>query len=187
MTLPTREAESDEEKIVSTHIRWNDLWRRDLRETVQLRGRHFEEMNVGDVSESESRTITENDIILFAKLSGDHNPVHTNAEYAKTTIYGEQVAHGLLGLSIASGLAWGTGQLEGTAEAITGMDWKFRNPICIGDTIRLRAEVRQKKEMPRLNGGFVTFTATVLNQRDEIVQKGTWTLLIRSRLEEGER
>ena len=158
-----------------------------MREIGQLQGKYFEEMTVGDVAESPNRTITESDIMLFANLSGDHNPVHTNAEFAKTTIYGEQVAHGLLGLSIASGLAWRTGLLEGTAEAITGMDWKFRYPICIGDTIRLRAEVRKKKGMPRLNGGFVTLTATVLNQRDETVQKGTWTLLIRSRLEEGEQ
>ena len=158
-----------------------------LKEIGELRGKCFEEMTVGGVVESPSRTITESDIMLFADLSGDHNPVHTNAEYAKTTIYGEQVAHGLLGLSIASGLTWRTGLLEGTAEALIGMDWKFRNPVCIGDTIRLRAEVRKKKEMPRLNGGFVTFTATLLNQRDETVQKGTWTLLIRSRLNEGEQ
>jgi 3-hydroxybutyryl-CoA dehydratase len=185
MTLPAREMGANEEKIVSAQIRWNDLWGLVLREIGQLRGKYFDEMIVGDVAESPGRTVTESDIMLFANLSGDHNPVHTNAEFAKTTIYGEQVAHGLLGLSIASGLAWRTGLLEGTAEAITGMDWKFRNPICIGDTIRLRAEVRKKKEMPRLNGGFVTFTATLLNQRDEMVQKGTWTLLIRSRLKEG--
>lgn len=155
-----------------------------MREIEQLRGKHFEEIAVGDIAESPGRTITENDIMLFADFTGDHNPVHTNAEYAKGTIYGEQVAHGLLGLSIAGGLAWHTGLLEGTAEALIGMDWKFRNPIYIGDTIRLRAEVRKKKEMPRMNGGFVTFNATVLNQRDETVQKGTWTLLIRSRLHE---
>jgi 3-hydroxybutyryl-CoA dehydratase len=157
-----------------------------LNEIRQSRGKYFEEMIVGDVAESPGRTITESDILLFANLSGDHNPVHIDAEFAKTTIYGEQVAHGLLGLSIASGLAWRTGLLEGTAEAITGMDWRFRNPICIGDTIRLRAEVRKKKEIPRLNGGFVTFSATVRNQRDETVQKGTWTLLVRSRREEGQ-
>ncbi|HEY47802.1 MAG TPA: dehydratase [Anaerolineae bacterium] len=152
-----------------------------------MRGKYFEEMTVGDIAESPGRTITESDILSFADFTGDHNPVHTNAEYAKTTIYGEQVAHGLLGLSIAGGLAWGTGLLEGTAEALIGVDWKFRNPIYIGDTIKFRAEVRRKKEMPRMNGGFVTFDATLLNQRDETVQKGTWTLLIRSRPEEGEK
>lgn len=158
-----------------------------MQEIEQLRGKHFEEMTVGDIAESPGRTITESDITLFADFTGDYNPVHIHAEYAKKTIYGEQVAHGLLGLSIAGGLAWRTGLLEGTAEALIGMDWKFRNPIYIGDTIRLLAEVQKKKEMPRLNGGFVTFNATVLNQRDETVQKGTWTLLIRSRLDVGEQ
>lgn len=157
-----------------------------MNENEQLRGKHFEEMTVGDIAESPERTITESDIMFFADFSGDHNPVHTNTEYAKKTIYGQQVAHGLLGLSVAGGLAWRTGLLGGTAEALIGMDWKFRNPIFIGDTIRLRAEVRKKKETPRLNGGFVTFNATVLNQKDETVQKGTWTLLIRSRPVEGE-
>lgn len=152
-----------------------------MSEIKQSRGRYFEEMTAGDTVESPGRTITETDIVLFAGLTGDYNPLHTDTEYAKTTIYGERIAHGLLGLSIASGLVWRTGLLEGTAEAVTGINWKFRAPIRIGDTIRFRAEILNKKEMPRLNGGFVTFSTTLLNQKDETVQKGTWMLLIRSR------
>lgn len=155
-----------------------------MEEIERIEGKYFEEIAIGDIAESSGRTITESDIMLFADFTGDHNPVHTNAEYAKGTIYGEQVAHGLLGLSIAGGLAWHTGLLERTAEALIGMEWKFRNPIYIGDIIRLRAEVRKKKEMPRMNGGFVTFNATLLNQRGETVQKGTWTVLIRSRCDQ---
>ncbi|HHS98448.1 MAG TPA: dehydratase [Chloroflexi bacterium] len=147
---------------------------------TDLRGVPFEGLEIGQVVETPARTVTEADIVLFAGLSGDYNPLHTDAEYAKTTLFGERIAHGLLGLAIASGLAWRTGFLEGTAEALTGMEWKFRAPIRIGDTIRLRIEVKQKKPVLRLGGGFVTFAATLLNQRDEVVQKGTWTLLIRS-------
>jgi acyl dehydratase len=158
-----------------------------LNELKQFRGKRFDDMAIGDTAESPGRTITETDILSFADFTGDQNPVHVDAEYAQGTIYGKQVAHGLLGLSIAGGLVWRTGLLEGTAEALISMDWKFRNPIFIGDTIRLRAEVGQKKRMPRLKGGFVTFKATLLNQRDEVVQKGTWTLLIRSRSEEREK
>jgi len=138
-------------------------------------------MAVGDVAESPRRTITEQDILRFADLSGDDNPLHTDAEYARTTPFGQQIAHGLLGLSVASGLAWQTGFVKGTAEAFIGLDWKFRAPIYIGDTIRLRAEVSKKKEISRLGGGFIIFSVTLLNQRDEVVQKGTWTLLVRSR------
>ena len=148
--------------------------------TKHVRGRYFEELMIGEVSESPSRTITEADVALFAGLSGDYNPLHTDAEYARTTTFGERVAHGLLGLSVASGLAWRTGFLEGTAEALISVDCKFRAPILIGDTIRLRTQISQKKEIKRLGGGFVTFSVTLLNQRDEVVQKGTWTLLIRS-------
>ena len=147
----------------------------------QRRGLYFEEVEIGDAVESPARTITEADVVAFAGLTGDYNPLHTDAEYAKGTIFGQRVAHGLLGLSVASGLAWRTGFVEGTAEALIGVDWKFRAPILIGDTIRLRVEVTKKKAMPRLGGGFVTFAATLLNQRDEVVQKGTWTLLVRSR------
>jgi len=144
------------------------------------RGRYFEEFEIGDTVESAARTVTETDVMLFAGLSGDYNPLHTDAEFAKGTLFGERIAHGLLGLSIASGLASRLGFIEGTALAFRGLEWKFRGPIRIGDTIRARFEVSKKKEMPRLGGGLLTLSVTVLNQQDEIVQKGTWTALIKS-------
>ena len=144
------------------------------------RGRYFEEFEIGDTVETAARTITETDVVLFAGLSGDYNPLHTDAEFAKGTLFGERVAHGLLGLSIASGLASRLGFVEGTAQAFTALEWKFRGPIRIGDTIRVQARVRQKKEMPRLGGGFVVFDVAILNQRGETVQKGAWTVLIKS-------
>lgn len=150
-----------------------------MADLVEQRGKTFEEFQVGDVAESPARTITESDVVQFAGLTGDYNPLHTDVEYAKETVFGQRVAHGLLGLSVASGLAWRTGFLEGTAEALTAVDWKFRGPIHIGDTIRVRAEVSRKKAMRRLGGGFVIFSVTLLNQEDEVVQKGTWTALVR--------
>jgi 3-hydroxybutyryl-CoA dehydratase len=149
-----------------------------MTEPTRPRGRYFEEFEIGDVVETAARTVTETDIVLFAGLSGDYNQIHTDVEFTKGTRYGERVAHGLLGLSIASGLAAQLGLIEGTVEAFTGLEWKFRGPILIGDTIRVRLEVKQKKEMPRLGGGFVVLDVAVLNQRDETVQKGTWTALI---------
>jgi acyl dehydratase len=70
--------------------------------------------------------------------------------------------------------------LEETAMFL-GLDWKFRGPIKIGDTIRVRAEVGEKKPAARLGGGLVTFNVEILNQRDETVQKGTWTVLVKMR------
>ncbi|MCP4538188.1 MAG: dehydratase [Chloroflexi bacterium] len=149
-----------------------------MTESTRPRGSYFEEFEIGDTVESASRTITETDIVVFAGLSGDYNQLHTDAEFAKGTIFGERVAHGLLGLSIASGLAQRLGFIEGTAQAFRELGWKFRGAILIGDTIRARFKVREKKNMPRLGGGLVIFDAAILNQRDEIVQKGTWKVLI---------
>jgi acyl dehydratase len=147
---------------------------------MRPRGRYFEEFQVGDTVETAARTITETDVMMFAGLSGDYNQIHTDAEFAKGTMFGERIAHGLLGLSIASGLVARLGVIEGTVQAFTGMEWKFRAPIKIGDTIRVQAQVQKKKEMPRLGGGFVVLDVVVLNQRDETVQKGTWTALLKS-------
>ncbi len=148
--------------------------------TTHPPGRYFEEFEIGAQAESAGRTITETDVVLFSGLSGDYNPLHTDAEFAKETMYGERIAHGLLGLAAATGLVARMDFVEGTAQAFTGLEWKFRGPIRIGDTIHVRVKVRKKKEMARLGGGFVTFDVTILNQRDETVQKGTWTVLVKS-------
>jgi 3-hydroxybutyryl-CoA dehydratase len=151
-----------------------------MTETPHPPGRYFEEFDVGESMETPARTITETDVVMFAGFSGDYNPLHTDAEFAKETIFGERIAHGMLGLSVVSGLAWRTGFMEGTADALMSVQCKFRNPVKFGDTIRARFVVQQKKEMKRLGGGFVTFNVVVLNQRDETIQKGDWTVLIRS-------
>jgi acyl dehydratase len=148
---------------------------------LQSRGRYFEEFEVGDEVISHGRTVTEADIVAFAALTGDYNPLHCDAEYAKGTVFEERIAHGLLGLSIASGLLDRLGFVTGTVEAFTGLEWKFRGPIKIGDTIHAQAKVARKKEMRRLGGGFVVFDVAVINQKDEAVQKGQWTVLIRSK------
>jgi acyl dehydratase len=149
-------------------------------EATRPRGRYFEEFEVGDTIETPGRTVTESDVMRFAALSGDYNELHTNAEYARETRFGERIAHGLLGLSIVSGLSDRMGFGQGTVEAFISLEWKFRAPILFGDTIRARIEVKRKKEMSRLGGGFVIFDVTVQNQDDETVQKGSWTLLLKS-------
>ena len=151
-----------------------------MTELTYPRGRYFEEFEIGDEVETSTRTITETDVMVFAALSGDHNPLHTDAEFAKGTLFGERIAHGLLGLAVASGLTAQLGFVEGTTEAFIGLEWKFRAPIKFGDTVHLQAKVKQKKAMPRLGGGFITFDVKLLNQQDETVQKGTWTVLIKS-------
>ncbi len=145
------------------------------------RGRYFEEFNIGDKVTSQGRTVTESDIVAFAGLSGDYNPVHLDAEFCKAGMFGERIAHGLLVLAMASGLAWQLGFMAGTADAFLSLDWKFAGPTKIGDTIRVTAEVAQKREMPGSGGGMVVFNVEVKNQRDEVVQKGKWSVLVRGK------
>ncbi|HLF02140.1 MAG TPA: MaoC/PaaZ C-terminal domain-containing protein [Anaerolineales bacterium] len=146
------------------------------------RGRYFEEFAVGDRITTAGRTITEHDIVGFAGLSGDFNQIHTDAEYAANSIFKQRVAHGLLGLSIASGLTVQTGFMEGTIMAFREIaEWKFSKPIFIGDTIRVELDMTELKAMPRLGGGLVTIKLTVKNQKDEVVQQGEWLALMMSR------
>ena len=147
------------------------------RKLARTSGLFFDEFEIGDSVESVSRTITETDIVNFAALSGDWNLIHSDAEYSKSQMYGQRVAHGLLVLSIASGLAVRLGFMEETVMAFRGLQWKFTKPVFIGDTVRLRVTVEEKKEMPRLAGGLVTFKMEVLNQGGDVVQRGAWDIL----------
>lgn len=149
--------------------------------SVPGRGLYFEEYEVGQEIRTTARTITEADVVQFAGLSGDYNALHTDAEFAKHTIFGERIAHGLLGLSVASGLAAQAGFIEGTVQAFTGLDWKFKAAIRIGDTIHLVCRVNRLRALPSMGGGMVMLEIAVHNQRDEVVQQGTWSLLIKGR------
>lgn len=148
------------------------------------RGMYFEEFETGQKIISAGRTVTESDIVSFAGLSGDFTQIHIDAEFSKTSPAGQRVAHGLLGLSIASGLAVQTGVLEGTVIYFREIsDWKFVKPIYIGDTIHVELEVLETKAMRRIGGGAVDILLSVINQNDETVMKGTWTVLIASQSE----
>ncbi len=147
---------------------------------IKQRGLWFEEFVEGLSVESRGRTITEADLVNFAGVSGDYNPMHTDVEFAAKTPYGQRVAHGALIFSIATGLTYQLGFLEGTIMAFTGLDWKFRNPIFIGDTVKVTAAVTKRRAMPAMGGGFVTFDVKVTNQKGEIAQKGEWTVLVMS-------
>ena len=149
--------------------------------TPAIGGHYFQDFTLGQALTSPARTVTEADIVAFAALSGDWNAIHTDAEFAATTPYGQRIAHGLLGLSIASGLAVRAGFIEGTVRAFVGLEWKFKAPVFVGDTIALQAEVTRLRAMPSMGGGMVTLRVRVLNQRHDVVQQGEWTLLMDGR------
>jgi acyl dehydratase len=142
--------------------------------------RFFDDIAVGEEFESPGRTVTETDIVLFAGLSGDYNILHTDAEFMKQSIFGERIAHGLLGLAIQAGLFTRATQPFATM-AFVGLRWKFKGPIKIGDTIRVRAKVLAKKETSKPDRGVITLDRKVLNQRGEVVQEGETDLMVERR------
>jgi len=145
------------------------------------RGMYFEEFTEATEVVSHGRTITESDIVNFAGVSGDFTTIHTDAEFARSTPFGERIAHGLLVLSVATGLSAQMGFIEGTVIAFIGLEWKFKGAVKIGDTVHLVAKVKQTKAMRAMGGGFVIFDVRVLNQRNEVVQQGEWNVLVKSK------
>jgi len=147
-----------------------------------VRGMYFEEFEVGQEFTTAGRTITESDIVTFAGLSGDYNQIHTDEEFCKTQPFGQRIAHGLLGLSIASGLAEQSGMMDGTIIAFREIkNWKFVAPVFIGDTLHVVIKVLEAKEMHRVGGGLIVIELDVRKQDKETVMRGKWTALIKSR------
>lgn len=137
----------------------------------------YEDLNVGDEDQSTGRTVTEADVVSFAGLSGDFNNMHIDEEFAKKTVFGTRVAHGLCVLSIASGL-WFTMSRLATIAFMGLEDWRFSDAVKFGDTIRITRKLVEKKEHKRPNMGFLTFEVNVHNQEDKVVQKGKWVILV---------
>ncbi len=146
---------------------------------MNTRGLTFDEFEIGEVYSSQGRTVTEADVVAFAGISGDFNPLHTDAEFARNTPSGERIAHGLLSVSMASGMANWTGIFEGTTLALLEQVIRYKGAVRFGDTIHLELQVLDKKASSKPDRGVVGFAARVCNQRDEIVVDGEWKLLMR--------
>ena len=145
------------------------------------RGMYFEEFAIDTEFVTMGRTVTETDIVNFAGISGDYNAIHTDAEFSKATPFGERIAHGLLGLSITTGLMMQLGVMDGTVIAFMGLEWKFKAAVKIGDTIYAVGKVKQTKAMKALGGGIVVVELRVLNQKNEVAQQGEMTVLVKSK------
>ena len=151
-----------------------------------VRSLYFEDFSVGQKFVTKARTITEADVVNFAGLSWDHNQLHTDAEYAASTLYGKRIAHGLLGVIAHAGLSYEL--TEDSILALLELTWQFKAPIYIGDTIHVEQIVKNLRESTAGDRGVLTFEKEVLNQKDEVVQTGTTTILLAKREKiEGER
>ena len=145
-------------------------------------GMFWEEWEIGAEFQTASRTITEADVVNFAGISGDYNPLHIDEEFCKQTQFGTRIAHGPLVYSIAAGLLFQLHLYDDTLIAFLGFDsLKFTLPVKIGDTVRVWVEVLEKRETSKPDRGVMKRLLQVLNQRDEIVQEGVQAFLLKKK------
>lgn len=142
-------------------------------------GKYFDDLAIGDEFLTVSRTITEADIVNFCGVSGDFNQLHTDIEFASNTPFGQRIAHGMCGMTIASGCLNRSGLIEGTTIAFKGIkEWGFKRPIFINDTVYVKIKVKDKQESKKPDRGLISFWMSVINQREEIVMEGQWDVLM---------
>ena len=143
---------------------------------------HFEDLIIGMEYTSAARTITEADIVSFAGLSGDFNPLHIDREFAAKTTHGERIAHGLLVLSIISGLSTRTALMIGLADQMIGLlnlDCRFKKATKIGDTIHAHLKIADLRRTSKGGTGVLTLNRQAINQKGDVVMESVWTLLVR--------
>jgi len=144
------------------------------------RGRYWEEFTVGEVLVTGRRTIDGGDVSRFAGLTGDFNPLHIDAEFAKTTPFGERVAHGILTLAVSNGQQNLGGWFEGTTLALLGLDrLTFTTPVKFGDTVHTEMTVKETRPSSKPDRGVVVFDVAVKNQRGDAVCTYQETVLMR--------
>lgn len=142
----------------------------------------FDEFEPGQQLVTEERTVEETDLVDFAELTGDFNPIHLDQDFAKESIFGKRVAHGLLVMSMAIGLIIKTGVLDGTIDAFRSIKtWKFKKPVYIGDAIRAKLAVKTINTLRGLDSGIVQLGINVINQDEALVMSGELSVLIRNK------
>lgn len=143
-------------------------------------GLYWEEWEVGKSFTTAARTITETDVVNFAGISGDYNPLHINEEYCKKTQFGTRIAHGPLIYAVAAGLLFQLHLYDDTLIAFLGFEsLKFTKPVKINDTIYAKVTVTEVSETSKPDRGVMKRVLQVFNQHDEMVQEGIQAFLMK--------
>jgi 3-hydroxybutyryl-CoA dehydratase len=135
----------------------------------------WDKIQVGDKG-YHGKTITETDLVLFAGISGDFNPMHVNKEYAKTTPYGKRIVHGIISVSLIAGVLGMKLPGAGTVHVSQKVD--FKKPVFIGDTLTAVAEILEKFTKKEGKLRFLRIKTDVYNQNNEIVTNGEALVII---------
>jgi 3-hydroxybutyryl-CoA dehydratase len=130
----------------------------------------FDDLRNGDRFTTGGRTVTEADVVMFAGLTGDTHPQHVDAEWAAGSRFGERIAHGMLVMSYAVGLMPFDPERVVALRRLT--DVAFKQPVRLGDTIRVEGEIADRRELDDANG-LVTCRWRIRNQRGKLVARAT--------------
>jgi len=140
----------------------------------------FEELGIGQKWTSSHRTIVGSDLVDFAELTGDHDPLHTDSDVTSNGPFGRPIVHGLLGLSILAGLSSNAPKVS-TAALVDIRGWSFSRPLFVGDSVYAITEVIDLKDRGRRHGE-VHWYRQLLNQNGEKVQDGILVTLVSRRI-----
>lgn len=143
---------------------------------------YWDDAEVGATCISPTVTVTGAMVDAYADISGDHTPLHTDEAYARASHFGQRVAHGLLGLSLADGLKCQSAMLFHPGMSL-GWNWDFKLPIFLDDVLHVRFRVGSKRKVSRPGWGIVVLPTELINQKGEIVQCGEHKLMIPCRPE----
>jgi acyl dehydratase len=147
----------------------------------QFRGLYLEDFEVGKEYLSPSRTVTEADVVNFAGLSGDFNPLHTDEEFAKNGPFGKRIAHGALGFIISTGLSNQMGIYEGTTIAFMECTVKYTAPLLIGDTIHVSVTPTEVRHSSKPGKGILKQSLKLIKQDGTTVMESDQVLMMKSR------
>ena len=149
------------------------------------RGLTYEQFEMGAVYPSQARTVTEADVANFAGLSGDFNPLHTDETFAAASPLKTRIAHGMLTMAVATGLANQMGIFEGTTVALMQQTIQYKGAVKFGETVHLVMTVKERKETKHPSRGVVTFEVPVLNQNGDVIVQSERVLMMARRPQQG--
>ena len=149
-----------------------------MKQSTSIHCYDFGDYTVGEGFRTTTRTLTETDLVMFSTLTGDTNPLHMDAEYARENVYGQRVCHGLMIVSYAAGLINKVGFIDGSTIALRQMEWQFRLPVFPGDTIYATVTIKGKRQLTAKEG-MVNAQIDIFNQRDELCATGSWKMIVK--------
>jgi acyl dehydratase len=146
-----------------------------------MKAYHWEDFNIGDKFETQSIKIDPGMVEKFSKLSGDDNPNHINPELAKDSIYKGTIVQGMFILSLFTGQNRKLGILKGTSMGVIHVDWDFKKPVYVNDTIYFKMEVIEKRETSKPDRGLLKRKITTCSQDGRVLSTGYFLNLVKRR------